>query len=110
MAHLPRELFISLVMDSASDWTVVRAPIIEFIRNVAALHVAKVCLIASNVPTRMLLNTMRNFSHVSHIYSIPPRLHAHHPLVPAYSFAKVTRLTLQSNPCKQPLGTIFEDD
>jgi len=47
MAHLPRELFISLVMDSASDWMVVRVPIIDFIRNVAALHGgAKVSLLS----------------------------------------------------------------
>jgi hypothetical protein len=50
MAHLPRELFISLVMDSASNWVLVKVPVIEFIRNVTNLHGAKVCLLVFNHP------------------------------------------------------------
>ena len=110
MAHLPRELFISLVMDSASDWTVVCNSIIEFIRNTATHHAAKVCLLAPKVPSRSTLNTARISSHVSHISSTPLRTRAHHPLTRAYSFAKAMRLTLQSDPCKQLPETIFEDD
>src|SRR5258706_2361246 len=111
MAHLQRELFISLVMDSASDWMVVRVPIIEFIRNVAALHAgAKVGLLVSNALSQPLLNTTRISSHVSHISSTLLRTRAHQPLTQACSFVKANRLTSQSNPCKQLPETIFDGD
>ena len=111
MAHLQRELFISLVMDSASDWMVVKVPIIDFIRSVAALHAgAKVSLLVSNAPSHPFLNITHVSSHVSHTSSTLLRTRARRPLTQAHSFAKVIRLTSQFNPCKQPPETIFEGD